>query len=195
MTKSIAIEPKDVPQHLRGGYSGRKFKAQAAETMTIGAHAGLWDGGSKDYFYAIRLEDGARVEISDSFHAPWDSERRSQTVTLKPGFAVVEHSIFCGKDMGLRFYLHPADIAKMLPAPVELNAYEKHVLNATACYKASYNGQDRYDMSLRDWPREQTESDNPMSRPLWEIAKQALIERKLLNKAGAITVAGRNAVA
>ena len=28
-------------------------------------------------------------------------------VTLTPGFAVVEHCIFCGKDLGYRIYVSP----------------------------------------------------------------------------------------
>ena len=121
--------------------------------------------------------------------APWDKERsHDQTVALSPSFVVVSHSIFQGKDMGLTFYVHPAVAAKMLPAPVELSDLDKTILSATVNYKSSYGGLDRYQMAQRD----QYGKLFP-TREAWELGKESLASRGLLNKAGAITVAGRNA--
>ena len=61
---------------------------------------------------------------------------------------MVEHTIFCGKDHGLTFYVHPDSAAKLLPSEsVELTPNQKLVLNATASLKSSYNGKDRYENS------------------------------------------------
>jgi hypothetical protein len=53
-------------------------------------------------------------------------------------------------------------------------------------------GKDRYDMAMDD-ARYAGEKTFP-SREQWNAAKQALIEAGYLNKAGAITVKGKNAL-
>src|SRR5262245_1950085 len=103
---SIYLEPNKIPHHLRGGYSGKKFKAVVTTTLTIPSHAGLWDGGSRDTFALVHLETGEARAVSDNMSAPWDKGRRDQKIELQPGFVVREHSLFCGKDMGLTFYVH-----------------------------------------------------------------------------------------
>ena len=36
---------RDVPKHLRGDYTGRKFRAVVTNEVTIPSDAGTWDGG------------------------------------------------------------------------------------------------------------------------------------------------------
>ncbi len=189
MTHTIHLEPTMVPAAMRGAYAGKQFKARVCETMTIPMTAGLWEGGSRDTFQVIRLDDGATVDAVQHNAAPWNAARRDIEVKLVPGIAVVEHTIFCGNDMGLTFYVHPDNAAKLLPAPVELTAFEQIVLNATAGYKSSYGGRDRYEMAQGDY-----RGQAYPTRSEWDAAKQSLIGRGMLNKAGAITVSGRNAV-
>ena len=184
---TIYLDPALVPSSLRGSYNGKKFKAVVCETMTIPACAGLWEGGSRDVYTAIDPSNGREVRVS-SDAAPWDRSRGDNKVTLSPEFLVVEHSMFQGKDLGLTFYVHPAIAAKMLPSPVELTDYEKLVLHATASYKLSYGGRDRYQMA-----RDDNRGKLFPTRDDWERCKTSLIAKGLLNKAGAITVAGRNA--
>jgi len=188
--KTIHLEPALVPVNLRGAYKGKKFKAQVTEQVTIPADAGLWSGGSRDLYTLINFESGVQIEMPNQQAAPWSHTRRDQTIDLKPGFAVVKHSDFCGHDMGLTFYVHPDNAARLLPAPVELSDHEKVLLSATCQYKASYGGRDRYEMArpyggdaLAYYP----------TREQWEQAKQSLIQKGLLDKRGAVTVAGRNA--
>jgi len=190
MNRAIYLEPDKVPAHLRQGYSGKKFKAVIVTDMTIPADAGLWSGGTRSTYSAIVLDTGRAATVSDNMSAPWDGTRKDQHIALKPGFAIVEHSIFCGKDMGLTFYVHPDNAAKLLPAPADtLNPHEAIVLDATCSYKSSYNGQDRYDMARGD---SRTRESFP-SREQWQTAKDSLISKGLLNKAGAVTPKGRNA--
>ena len=187
--QTIYLEANLVPSQLRNGYSGKKFKAVVCESMTIHADADLWSGGSRDRYQGIELATG-RTSAPASFNlAPWDNARDETEITLRQGYGIVRHSIFCGKDMGLTFYVHPTDAVALLPAPsAELSAHEKIVLNATASYKSSYNGQDRYQMAMPYGDK----SGYP-TRAQWDDAKTLLISKGLLNKAGAITVAGRNA--
>jgi hypothetical protein len=193
---AIYLEPNKIPAHLRGSYNGKKFKAEIVTEVTIPSHAGLWDGGSRDTFQLIHLETGKAVQASDNMSAPWNPARKDQTITLQPGFAVVEHSQFCGKDMGLTFYIHPDNAAKLLSAPpAKLTQHESIVLAATVSYKSSYNGRDRYAIAQATWNypwRNQDKTAFP-TRDEWNAAKESLYSKGLLNKAGAVTPAGRNA--
>src|SRR5690348_9548734 len=109
------ISAKLVPNKLRGEYKGRKFRVKVCESVTIPADANLWAGGSREKYWAIRLEDGAQVTLG-STSAPWDAHRQDRAVKLVPGIAVVMHSFFQGQDMGLTYYLHPENAGKFLPA-------------------------------------------------------------------------------
>lgn len=196
MANTIYLDPNQVPQHLRCGYAGRSFTAQITDKVTVPMDAGLWSGGSRDLYHVIRLSDGAMIEAQDHSAAPWDN-RRDNVVTLQPGIAVVRHSIFCGKDSGLTFYMVAADVAPMLPAPVaDLTAHESIVLNATASYKSSYAGRDRYQMAQDDarYNLHGMTLETYPTRAEWDSAKASLVTRGYLNKAGAITNAGRNAL-
>lgn len=183
----VYLNPDQVPSSLRQSYTGKMFKARICDTVTIPADAGLWDGGSRDTYTVIRMADGATIPAARHNAAPWDSNRQNRVVTLEPGICVVEHTMFCGKDMGLTFHIRADDVASMLPPPAdELTREQKIVLTATACYKASYGGRNRFQMV--------TDGDRvTITQNQWDTAKQSLIELKMLNKAGAITVTGRNA--
>jgi hypothetical protein len=192
---TVYLDIDQVPAQLRQGYAGRKFQAKVCEEVTIPMDAGLWSGGSRDTYRVVRFEDGATIEPMRN-QAPWDKSRQDIPVKLAPGIAVIEHTIFCGKDLGLTFYVHPENARKLLPAPVELTALEKLVLEYTAHRKSSYMGRDRYQMAVEDARYGYGENREKLvpSRPEWDAAKQSLIARGFLNKAGAITTAGRNAI-
>jgi hypothetical protein len=189
---AIYLEPAMVPAALRGTYSGKKFKAVVVTSVTIPADAGLWSDGSRDRYHGVAIETGAAMAFPGQAASPWD-HRQDCTVTLEPGFAIVRHSVMCGADYGLTFYVHPDNAAKLLPAPApELTDFERIVLEATRSLKSSYNGRDRYQMACVDClpygavPK--------MTRTEYSAAKETLRQKGLLNKAGAITPAGRNAV-
>ncbi len=193
--QTIHLESNQVPATLRAGYNGKHFKARVCETVTVPADAGLWSGGSRETYKAVELATGREVPAANHSSAPWNAGRQDRTITLQPGMAVVCHSMFCGKDMGLTFYVHPQNAATLLPAPAaELNSLQQTILNYTISRKSSYNGQDRYDMAASDFnfkARGKTTNRFP-SRDEWNTAKTELVALGLLNKAGAITVKGRN---
>lgn len=200
MLSSIYLEPHKVPDHLRGGYTGKKFRVYVVERMTIPADNGVWDSGSRDVYRVARTSDGLAIGMPDQQAAPWDSVRKDREVVLQPGYCVVRHSIVSGKDSGLCFYLCPQDAAPMLPAPAaELDAVQKLVLDYTSGRKSSYNGKDRFDMAKDDFSYSYNSSlkvqfvDGKFpTRADWDEAKLDLAARGLLTKAGAITPAGRN---
>jgi len=192
---TIHLEANQVPATLKGAYDGRMFKAHVCEQVTIPSTAGLWDGGSREYYKLIRLADGQATPFPNQSEAPWGA-RKEILFNITPDFVVVEHSIFCGKDMGLTFYVHPSNAIKLLPAPVELTAIERLVLDATRSLKSSYMGRDRYQMKLEDY-RYSADAKNGIAFPTraqWEQAKADLYAKGFLNKAGAITVKGKNAI-
>lgn len=198
---TIYLDAKQVPASLRGSYTGKQFQVEVRESVTIPSDAGLWDGGSRSVYRGMEIASGNSVSFPGQQAAPWDQSRSDRKVDLKPGFAVVCERMFSGKDMGWTFYLHPADAAPMQPAPIDLTAIERAVLEYTASRKSSYMGRDRCQMcqdDMRDAIRYgyRVPSHGLASVPTreeWDAAKVALIARGMLNKAGAITPAGRNA--
>jgi len=190
---AIYLDPNQVPAYLRGGYNGKHLKAIVCDSMVIPMTAGLWDGGSRDTYRGVNLVDGRAMDMPGQQEAPWGN-RQEHKITLQPGFAIVEHSIFCGKDMGLTFYVHPSNAAALLPAKADLSSLELLVLKATRQYKSSYMGRDRYEMTREDAVSFQRPTPPFPTREEWNAAKDALITAGYLNKAGAITNKGRNAI-
>lgn len=196
MTK-IHLNPADVPARLRGDYSGKTFAARVCTSVIIPGNAGLWDGGSRDYYYGLNLETGESKPLASQFQSPFTRDWQESKIDLLSGYAIVRHSHFCGKDMGLEFHIHPDNAAALLPkAQGELTPFEKLVLTATRSLKASYGGQDRYQMAQGEYNcRKCLPVDTPFpSRAQWDETKALLTTKGLLTKAGAITPAGRNAV-
>jgi hypothetical protein len=167
-------------------YRGRKFSVRQATAVNCRSY---WDGGSKNTFVWVRLDTMQALALPSS-HPYYDSVSQSvEALPTAPGLVCVEHSIFCGQDMGITFHVHPASGMNLIPPSVELTTTERVVLAATAGYKSSYNGKTRRDMANDDlrWAKQ-----SPISVEGWDAAKASLIHKGLLNKAGAIIPAGRN---
>lgn len=179
----------DVPAHLRQGYDGAKFKAIVCETVTIPTTAGMWESGSRDAYSAINLATGRQISLDMiGGNDPWD-RKAPITIELPPNVAIVVHTIFCGKDLGLTFYLRATNAAQLLSAPsIALSPVQRAILIATRSYKASYAGRNRRDM----WNADNRAA--PIGAEAWNTGKAELVTLGYLNKAGAITVAGRNAI-
>lgn len=176
----VHLDPKDVPAQMSGSYTGKKFKAIVVTEMTIPADAGLWSGGSRDVYTALHLATGDSQKSGLDNIAPWDSSRVERKVAIVPGFAVVCHRISSGVDMGLTFYIHPDNAAKLLPAPVApLSADQQTVLNTIGGIKSSYR--------VAEYQRA------GLTTARVDAAKGELLALGLVNAAGAITVKGRNA--
>jgi hypothetical protein len=162
-------------------YKGRKIKIRTCETLNV---ASYWSEGSRSYFAFVRLSGAHCLGIVPDQSAYDPQIPGSERVVLSPEVACVEHEIFAGKDRGITIHVHPSALnPSLLAAPTALDDDERKVLIATRSYKPSYNGDPEY-------RRHQTR----LSREAWDAAKARLQARGLLNKAGAITVAGRNAV-
>jgi hypothetical protein len=150
-------------------YSGRKFKAcvvNAGHKFTLNS---MWDGGSRDYYAVVKLSTMESIDVSDMVGS---YTREDKTLKLQAGFALVEHSFFCGKDAGITIYILEENAAKLIPAPVELTADERKVLNHGRRMKA----------------------ESGLTDSTWNAAEAVLLTKGLITKAGVRTAAGKNVV-
>jgi hypothetical protein len=165
-------------------YKGKKFSVSIVNyPISVKSY---WDGGSKTYFNFINLntnECSGEVPAQSVFDRPIQN---ADAVALVPGLACVAHHIFCGKDCGIEIMIHPDNAPALIEnKTVELTADEKTVINYTG-YKSSYAGISNYRFYS-------AHRDTGISLDNWKAAKSSLIVKGLLNKAGAITIDGRNA--
>ncbi len=92
-------------------YKGRKISVEARTSYRM---SNYWDGGSRDYAIAYHLESGMTREPSVVTTNPMRGQAHSE-IQIPEGIAIVEHSIFQGKDVGIRILVNPANMAKLLP--------------------------------------------------------------------------------
>lgn len=93
-------------------YTGRKFKV--AISGTVGFHDLNWGGGTRNQFIAVPLvKDGQANSLPEC--PPWANPIEGQTIAIPQGWAVIEHPIFCGHDMGVTIHVGTDDMAKLLP--------------------------------------------------------------------------------
>lgn len=92
-----------------GARSRRSVKIESRSAYTV---ADYWDGGSRAECRFLEL---GSFRVMSSSEIPDDVRQKAGnpynlpvcSITLTPGYCVVEHSIFCGKDMGYRIYVSP----------------------------------------------------------------------------------------
>ena len=200
MQKTIHLERVDglaaaIVRATYPEYRGRKVAIEVTDSpIDVRSY---WEGGSRDYFRFVNLTtmEVASVPQQSAFDRPIQG---ADQVKLLDGFACVMHSIFCGKDLGITIMIGAANAAPLLPAPsAELSADQKLVLRYTAGRKSSYAGRDRCQMAMDDMESDRRFNPSkpaPITREAWNAAKESLIGLGLLNKAGAITASGRNAI-
>jgi len=107
MENQIKLNPKQVPQNLKhlDGYNGRKFKAVITDQVTIPIDAGLWSGGTRDYY--LEVKEGWRAEHPIQGQNNFYEGRQEKEINLDQKTIIVRHSHFIGKDSGLTYFIHP----------------------------------------------------------------------------------------
>lgn len=118
------------------GYSGRKFQvAYNVKSMSVRSY---WDGnGSKSSFVAVNLST-LETKAAPNSHPIFDHVEGVDRVEIPEGFAIVEHIIFCGKDLGLR--IHVPIAPPVLPEGKNIPDEWLRILTITAHRKSSYAG-------------------------------------------------------
>lgn len=164
------------------GYSGKRFTVETfSGPMVLNSY---WSGGSRDYWALVNMATGKVFTVPEN-GTPWTNPRGFKVGRLPLNLALVRHSK--GHYESTCVYVSPENISKYLPAPAELSREEKIVLAATSGLKSSYAG-------IKDYRFHEANQMTGIPRSLWDSTKAELIGKGLLNKAGAITDAGRNAI-
>jgi len=165
------------------GYNGRKLEVKAFKESELLSY---WSGGSRTYFTFYNLVSEERVEIVQNGTA-FDGQRYSIN-DLPDNIVMVETKIFRGKLSGCTIHVRQDQISPMLPdKQISISDNERLVLQYTRSYKSSYAG-------IKNFRFYQANRDNGITLESWNTAKQSLIDKKLLNKRGAITSKGKNAL-
>jgi hypothetical protein len=92
-------------------YKGRKIRLEHVAKVTFSDTN--WCEGSRSQ-YAAMATNGQSEVLNMKGVAPWNNPIEGKTFPLPPGYLIVEHTIFCGKDCGLTVYMNP-DSAGELP--------------------------------------------------------------------------------
>lgn len=179
-----APEVRKIAQAAFPDYTGRKFSVSPfSGPMRLDS---CWEGGSRSYFVILNLDTMQHAPVPENGTPFSNGGQILQCSELPLNMAVVEHRIFLGKDAGIAIMVNPANLNRLaLPTAQELTAGERIVLSYTRSRKSSYNGRNRQQMAFDDSGFPQAE---------WETAKASCIAKGLLNRAGAITDTGKNAI-
>lgn len=165
-------------------YSGNKIQIKLFKgPMGLNSY---WDSGSRDYYVILEMATGKLLEIGSN-HPTFEPGKLNHIDGLLPGFLVAKHTIFCGKDMGVTFFLNSENLTPLLPEKKELTPGEKIVLYATRHLKSSYGG-------IKNFRFHEANKATDISIAYWDHSKATLIDKGMLNKSGAITIEGRNAI-
>jgi hypothetical protein len=166
-------------------YKGKKIKVSMNPPTRLNSY---WDGGSKNSFVFVNLDSLKSLDVHSN-HPFFEQERpRDLPNGLPPRIVLVEHSIFCGKDMGITIYARAEDITASLPAPIELTEKEKAVLYYSRAIKNTYGGEKniRFKKALENGFVESWED--------WISLLESLRDRGFLRKNYSITPEGMNAI-
>ena len=171
-----SADAKAVAQIAFPGYKGRKHSVTVTERVNV--YNTAWDGGTKYEFVALRREGDSwqRVSLVDE-----------RDYAIPANVMVVQHAIFCGKDMGLTYHVSPG--SQFLPPPAlgpapELNEADQAVLRIHVGIKSSYRAEEYHRAGL---------SEEAVYATKDRLVAAGLLSR---NKAGhtQATMAGKNAV-
>jgi hypothetical protein len=99
--KQITQLVKKLAKVVYPEYNGRKF---SAEIQSRYYPSDYWDGGSRNYMVAVDLKTGKIMEPSADAKNPYNNLAHKE-FNIPPGVGILEHSYFCGKDMGIRLYV------------------------------------------------------------------------------------------
>ena len=163
-------------------YNGKTIKAFPAEQIVF--HGTNWSEGCCREYVVLNIQDLTPRHVPIEMY--FGDEAYHRPVAIPPNFVVVVR-VYSGLRQHIEIHAHPNTITPMLDKPVQLTGDETIVLIATRTYKSSYAG-------IKDYRFHEAKCATGITLDRWESASRSLINRKLLNKAGALTVEGRNAV-
>lgn len=165
-------------------YKGNKVKISTNIPSNLDSY---WDGGSRDYFVFYQLSTGNTIDVHSN-HPFFEAGQPRELGKLPQGILLVEHTIFCGKDLGITIYANEVDLTPMLPEKIDISEDEKVLLSVTKGLKNSYAGQ-------TDLRYKSVRSKYGWTKEKWEEVKSSCMQKEYLTKGGGITIKGKNAIA
>jgi len=112
--QAVKVSKRDIAPILAASfpeYKGRTFRVVPIEKVTL--HDLNWGGGTRNEYVAVKF-DGSHSRLTPV--APWVEMREGATIDLPLDALLVEYSVFCGADLGIRIYCNPAVMPRLLPA-------------------------------------------------------------------------------
>jgi hypothetical protein len=179
---TVYLERSDptVDRILRAAFPACAAKRVAAHVQeSVHFYGTQWDEGCKREYAMVRLDNLLHVDVPVQLFME-HSALHDGTHEIPQGCVVVVH-VYGRNGETFEILAPAATISPMLPAPVVLTEDERTVLIATWSFKAS----SRFVEAKRA---------SGITLERYEVAKTALIERRFLDKRGAITASGRNAI-
>lgn len=161
-------------------YNGNKIQSDVRDSVEM--YNTQWDSGSKRDYVIIQLSTMRAINLGDCPHGMIDN----RTIKIERGYLVVTRQ-YSGTNIYIYIYHHPEDITPSLTVKEELSKNEKIVLSATRGYKSSYAGNSDYRFY-------EANRQTKILRNEWNVAKESMIQKGYLNKAGAITISGKNII-
>lgn len=95
-------------------YRGRKVRATFAESVTL--YDTFWSGGTRSSYVLVDYDNAKLGRLPHYAPPQFGGPATPPVVTLTPGMVLVEHTIFCGKDVGITLHVHPDNAPKLLTA-------------------------------------------------------------------------------
>jgi hypothetical protein len=163
------------------GFSGRNVRIVVTESMSL--EGTYWNGGRKSEYFGFNLATMQSKEVPNYNPPQFGGPAITPTVDLVDGLCIARLEYTNGENRTLSLYIGPTSAAPLLPKPSELTEDERKVLVCTRSFKSSYAG-------IKDYRFAQS----GMTRERWDAAKASCQAKGLLDKRGAITNEGKNAV-
>lgn len=182
----IYVERRDVAEIVNATFPEYKGKRTTINVVSSIRLSGTqWDGGSRSQYRLLRLEDNTVQPIPV---APFmqDSIVHDSVIEIPEGFVFVQLHEW-GNHTSLTIHCRTGSIRPTLDAPIVLTKNERVVLEATRSLESSYGGVKNF--------RYEERGRGVMTLSEWEATKTVLVGKGYLDKRGAITVSGRNAIA
>jgi hypothetical protein len=107
------LTKKQVPAMLLKAfpdYNGRKFSFNITKSVYL---QNYWSGGTRYFVKLVNLITGEIKEAAPTTENPFRPEAHG-TFEIPKDWCVVEHILFCGKDLGLCFNISPQNAPPFL---------------------------------------------------------------------------------
>lgn len=114
---------RDIVARTFPDYRGRSFEMVVTETVYLDPYGG---GGTRSDYFLLDTASGCVAPYRIPLGGPFADKNAHRQVPLPANAVLIEHLRFCGKDMGIKFHVHPSQAdpywahrihaAKALPA-------------------------------------------------------------------------------